>query len=537
MEQKKIEKNLIILILIASLIRLFLAFNLELGNDEVYYWTYSQNLQWNYFDHPPMIAILLRLFTLNLKLQSIEGFLRLGSLFCSALSTFLIYRFTSEISTPKAGFFAALLYTATLFGSLICGLLVMPDAPQMVFWLLSLGCTVGILKNERSWYSWLSLGLFSGLCIMSKVHGIFLWFGLGMYILVYNRKILGSIQPYIAFLICLLIISPIGIWNVQNHFITYRFHSARVSLHSLDISPLNFLKEILGQMGYFNPIIFGLSIWSLFHFREIAYKASLSKALTLFNFIALPLIFLVLGISLFRVTLPHWAGPGYISLIPLISIYLSGNIERKSIPKIIPWALGILVSFLAMAYILVQFYPGTFDPGSKRSREFNDSMGMDDITLDISGWRAARNQFQSILKEDMTKTGMKPSETPLIVDTWFPGSHLYYYFALPMGMPVLGLGYETNLHQFIWSNSVEIKKKIQFHTAYALDISNYPINPVKYYSPYFDTIKRIYKISAFRGSKMEGYKPTRNFYIYRLSGFKGYIPHIEKGKLVGIPPN
>jgi len=45
---------------------MLVAYSLELGNDEVYYQTYAQHLQWNYFDHPPMVALLIRLSTINL---------------------------------------------------------------------------------------------------------------------------------------------------------------------------------------------------------------------------------------------------------------------------------------------------------------------------------------------------------------------------------------------------------------------------------------------------------------------------------------
>ena len=55
------------LILIATLIRCIIAFSIGLGNDEVYYVTYAQHLQWNYFDHPPLVALLIRLTTLNLS--------------------------------------------------------------------------------------------------------------------------------------------------------------------------------------------------------------------------------------------------------------------------------------------------------------------------------------------------------------------------------------------------------------------------------------------------------------------------------------
>ena len=58
---------------------------LELGNDEVYYFQYAMDLQPNYFDHPPGVAWLIRIFTLNLVLTD-EFFIRLGAIVCAATS-------------------------------------------------------------------------------------------------------------------------------------------------------------------------------------------------------------------------------------------------------------------------------------------------------------------------------------------------------------------------------------------------------------------------------------------------------------------
>src|SRR6187401_1293338 len=33
----------------------------ELQDDEAYYWVYSKYLDWGYFDHPPMIAVLVKM--------------------------------------------------------------------------------------------------------------------------------------------------------------------------------------------------------------------------------------------------------------------------------------------------------------------------------------------------------------------------------------------------------------------------------------------------------------------------------------------
>ena len=71
------QKKLFWLIGIATLVRIIAAVTVDLGNDEVYYLTYAQHLQWNYFDHPPMVALLIRLTTFNLHFNT-EFFIRIG---------------------------------------------------------------------------------------------------------------------------------------------------------------------------------------------------------------------------------------------------------------------------------------------------------------------------------------------------------------------------------------------------------------------------------------------------------------------------
>lgn len=47
--------RLCILMAASLLIRALAAGLLELGNDEVYYWTYALFPDWSHFDHPPML--------------------------------------------------------------------------------------------------------------------------------------------------------------------------------------------------------------------------------------------------------------------------------------------------------------------------------------------------------------------------------------------------------------------------------------------------------------------------------------------------
>ncbi|MBU3714275.1 MAG: dolichyl-phosphate-mannose--protein mannosyltransferase, partial [Ferruginibacter sp.] len=82
------KRKTIQLIFIATIIRIAIASIIGLGNDEVYYRMYAQDLQWNYFDHPPMVGWMIRLTTFNLILDS-ELFIRSIAILSSAVSTWM----------------------------------------------------------------------------------------------------------------------------------------------------------------------------------------------------------------------------------------------------------------------------------------------------------------------------------------------------------------------------------------------------------------------------------------------------------------
>src|SRR5690348_9398865 len=107
-----IPVRLWVIVLLWFVAKCFLAANTELGNDEVYYWTYAQKLQWSYFDHPPVIAVLIKLFTLNLSLDT-AFVLRFGAICCGAISTFLIYQIGSLLKDEETGYMSALLFIAS----------------------------------------------------------------------------------------------------------------------------------------------------------------------------------------------------------------------------------------------------------------------------------------------------------------------------------------------------------------------------------------------------------------------------------------
>src|SRR6185436_4957880 len=114
---------------------------------------------------------------------------------------------------------------------------------------------------------------------------------------------------------------PLVILNVQNDFISFTFHTARVApawVFWLDY----FLTEIFGQVAYNNPVNYVLIVIALIavfkkkHFIEAQYLKILLA-------VTIPLWIVFTAFSLFRSTLPHWTAPAFFSLILLASCYWS----------------------------------------------------------------------------------------------------------------------------------------------------------------------------------------------------------------------
>ncbi len=51
------------LLLALTVVHFWLSGYLPPAEDELYYWAWAKNLQWSYFDHPPMVAWLISFST------------------------------------------------------------------------------------------------------------------------------------------------------------------------------------------------------------------------------------------------------------------------------------------------------------------------------------------------------------------------------------------------------------------------------------------------------------------------------------------
>ncbi len=542
-KEQNINKILIWLLAISAVLRGILAAWMEFGNDEVYYWTYALYPDWSHFDHPPMVGWVIQLFSLNLLFDS-EFFIRLASLVFMTANTYIIYRIGKDIKDARTGLYAALLYTASIYTFVITGIFIMPDTPLMLFWLLAVWMAIKYLKakvpepevaeQNRSiegpadthtvlrYFDKLStqqprflllFGLFAGLAILSKYSGVFLWVGMALYILIFNRKELRNPYLYLALLISAVCCIPILYWNLQNDFISFIFHGARVGGNKLNFN--TFGTEIAGEFFYNNPVNFILAI--------IAVVAAIKKRLNLDKSaqriilcIALPLIVVFLFFSLTRPTLPHWNAPAYVLLILLSAVYLRDKqSETEKLPKSIIAALSVLVITLVIG--VAEIKTG-FIPLDKHNEP--EMVGRDDFTVDMYGWRQLGERFADFRKQKIDE-GIMKEEDGIVANQWFPLANFDYYVARPLGMRVMGLGWPEQLHKYLWIND----ERGGFHLGenyWFLSDSRYPKDPKTTYQWFFKEIELVGVIEIERCGK-----PAKNFFVYTCKELMDQPPTLQ----------
>ena len=217
-KKPQIKHWIIFLMVFSAVTRALIAGLFELGNDEVYYWTYAAYPALSYFDHPPMVGWLIRLFTLNLHFQQ-EFFVRLASVLFGTFNIWLMFRIGKRLKDELTGWYAALLFSASLYGFVITGIFILPDTPQMCCWLLALLLMLDNLPREeigsRGNRMMILTGILLGLGLLSKYTTIFLWAGMAGYILLFNRRWLRSWSFYLASFIMIAFFSIVLIWNAQ----------------------------------------------------------------------------------------------------------------------------------------------------------------------------------------------------------------------------------------------------------------------------------------------------------------------------------
>ena len=250
-------------------LRLALAAVLPLTPDEAYYFTWAKHLQPGYLDHPPMVALWIRLGTTLLGDNPL-GIRVLGPL-AAALGSFALYDAGNRLLPGKhLGLRAAALLNSTLMlgaGSI----LMTPDTPLLLFWTLGIWALARLVQSGNPRW-WLAAGGIAGLMLFSKYTAALFMAGAGLWALTTPavRPQLRTVWPWAGIVLAFLLFSPDIAWNATHGWASYLKQGGREDGFD-PARALQFFGELVGgQAMLLTPLVAALAVRGLWLLRRDA---------------------------------------------------------------------------------------------------------------------------------------------------------------------------------------------------------------------------------------------------------------------------
>jgi 4-amino-4-deoxy-L-arabinose transferase-like glycosyltransferase len=255
-----LNTSLAVLALVA--LRLVAAAWTPLIFDEAYYWTWSKHLARGYYDHPPMVALVIRGGTLIAG--DTEFGVRLLSVLLGLPMSFAVFRSAMILFGGMRGAATAtILLNVTLMAS-VGTLLVTPDSPLLVASSFVLFLLAKVLQTGRGEW-WLAVGVAVGCALLSKYTALLFGPAILIWLLVVpeQRRWLLTPWPYLGGLVAFAMFAPVIQWNAEHQWVSFlKQISGRVTF--TDFRP-SFLAELIPtQIAFATPLVFVLGFLGLY---------------------------------------------------------------------------------------------------------------------------------------------------------------------------------------------------------------------------------------------------------------------------------
>jgi len=274
--------------------------------DEAYYWTWSKHLAGGYYDHPPMVAVVIRLGTMIAGHTEIG--VRLVSILLALPATWAVYR-TARIffDDARIASSAAILLNATLMVS-VGTIIVTPDAPLLVSASFVLYCLAKAWQTGRGIW-WIGVGVAVGCGLLSKYTAFFFGAQILLWLLIVKdlRRWFASPWPYLGGLVAFAVFSPVILWNADHQWVSFIKQLGRARVDGLS---LKYLGELLpAQFAFATPSVFILGVLGLVAIARRKVAAAAGPALISISIWTLLLYFT--WHSLHSRVEANWLGPVY----------------------------------------------------------------------------------------------------------------------------------------------------------------------------------------------------------------------------------
>jgi hypothetical protein len=256
MSAGRYRKLLFILLFLWFLVNLLQAIFTEILSDEAYYGLYAKYLSWGYFDHPPLVALLVKIsslfFTGNLGIRFMTILMQLGTIL-------LTLRIIDEKDPDKDKVYSFFIIAGSICMFSAYGFVTTPDVPLLFFTAFFLYSYKEYLVDKK-WKNVILLSLSMAGLVYSKYQAVLV---IG-FVILSNIKLLKMYRFWLAGIFALILLSPHIWWQIANDFPTLQYHLVD---RSEGFKWLFLLEYLPNQMAVFNPFILGAVIYILVKFK------------------------------------------------------------------------------------------------------------------------------------------------------------------------------------------------------------------------------------------------------------------------------
>lgn len=441
--KRGVEYSLII-IAVTLLVKLLCIGSNDLLVEEAYYWNYSAHLDIGYLDHPPMVALLIKIFTSIFGTN--EFGVRIASILCWAGAALFSFKLTQLIKNG-AGIFAIMLLSILPF-FFLHSLVITPDIPLIVCWSAALYYLYRalILNISTSWYV---AGIWLGLGMLSKYTIVLLGPATLIYLILvpearawFSRK-----EPYVCLLITALMFTPVIYWNATHEWVSFAFQSTR----RLNEASSFAFHQLIGLFVVFLTPMGVLGFWALF--RNNTPEKSLldvktSRFLQIYTLVPLA----VFSIFSFSHDIKfNWIGPSLLAIVPWLAILIHTAKPAQRLGWFIT-AIILLACYVSMLFCIISGMPENIN-----KKLFSKYIAWGDLTQQVH-----------TVANDVEKNW---HTTPLIVpmDLYNIGSELAFYQAkflahgqIAQTYKIIGVdlfGHESLMYRY-WSKGEDVSHKV-----------------------------------------------------------------------------
>jgi hypothetical protein len=477
----KIPKLFSYLLGLVFIINLIQSYFTDLIFDEAYYWYYAQNMAWGYFDHPPMVALMVKLssflFDGELGVRFVSCLLSVGTLF------FLWLLIDNPKKNNYVWHFFVLCFSMTLLNAY--GFFTLPDTPLLFFTTVFLYAYKKFIISPSVIIA-IVLGLTMSALMYSKYHAVLVI----VFVLLSNLKLLTNKFAWLAVFVALLGYLPHFLWLYDNDFVSIQYHLFERPNRAYDFNDFT--------VGFFLNLLalFGLTFFWI-------YKALLKTKLN--NLFNRSLLFLTYG--------------------TLIFFFLS-SLDRRVQTQ---WMIVISISLAVIAF--------NYMLENENARKWIFRMGLVNIVLLIFARFALVFEELSPIhyeshgnKEWAASIADKVGNTPVVFENSYRNAPMYAFYSGNTSFSLNNVMYRRNQYSIDGSEAKVQDKRVLYVSEYAKN-GDVPVALPKQkhgFGIYMDDFESFRKLRILLDTKMVS-KQSKNDIVFKI--YNPYQENINLNKL------